>query len=61
MAVVAGAKFSVAFPFAYHYLGGFRHLIWDNKPEMLTNIGVEKASYVLVGASVLVSTVAVVL
>lgn len=58
--VAAGAKFSVAFPFVYHYLGGLRHLVWDNKPEMLTNVDVEKASYVLVGTSVLLSSVAVI-
>eukprot|EP00571_Detonula_confervacea_P006809 CAMPEP_0172315432 /NCGR_PEP_ID=MMETSP1058-20130122/25168_1 /TAXON_ID=83371 /ORGANISM="Detonula confervacea, Strain CCMP 353" /LENGTH=170 /DNA_ID=CAMNT_0013029509 /DNA_START=78 /DNA_END=590 /DNA_ORIENTATION=- len=57
--LVAGAKFSVAFPFIYHYLGGCRHLVWDNSPEMLTNLGVEKASYVLVGASLLLSSAAV--
>lgn len=57
---VAGAKFSVAFPFAYHYLGGLRHLVWDNSPEMLTNVDVEKASYGLLGASVLLSSVAAV-
>merc|ERR1719267_432488 len=27
------AKFVVAFPLVYHYLGGVRHVIWDNKPE----------------------------
>lgn len=59
--VAVGAKFSVAFPFVYHYLGGLRHMIWDNSPEMLTNVDVEKASYALVGASVLISGVAVVL
>mmetsp|Transcript_1687 Transcript_1687/g.3699 ORF Transcript_1687/g.3699 Transcript_1687/m.3699 type:complete len:181 (-) Transcript_1687:280-822(-) len=56
--VAAGAKFSVAFPIAYHYLAGARHLIWDNSPEMLTNLDVEKTSYILVGSSVLVSCVA---
>jgi len=56
--VVAGAKFSVAFPVVYHYLGGARHLIWDNSPEMLTNLGVEKTSYILVGSSLLISVVA---
>eukprot|EP00579_Thalassiosira_antarctica_P032123 CAMPEP_0202001664 /NCGR_PEP_ID=MMETSP0905-20130828/7709_1 /ASSEMBLY_ACC=CAM_ASM_000554 /TAXON_ID=420261 /ORGANISM="Thalassiosira antarctica, Strain CCMP982" /LENGTH=178 /DNA_ID=CAMNT_0048558405 /DNA_START=130 /DNA_END=666 /DNA_ORIENTATION=- len=58
--VVAGAKVAVAFPFVYHYLGGLRHLVWDNKPEMLTNLGVEKTSYILIGASVLLSGVALV-
>ena len=23
-------KFGVAFPFAYHFAGGLRHLAWDN-------------------------------
>lgn len=59
-AAMAGAKFAVAFPFAYHYLGGARHLIWDNSPEMLTNVDVEKASWTLVGASVVIGGVAMV-
>ena len=59
--VAAGVKFSVAFPLVYHYLGGLRHFIWDAKPDLLTNIDVEKASYGLVGASVFISTVAVAL
>ena len=57
--VEAGAKFAVAFPFIYHYMGGARHLMWDNKPEMLTNVDVEKATYALVGGSLLLSTAAV--
>ena len=61
MALVAGAKFSVAFPVAYHYLGGLRHMIWDGNPEMLTNVDVEKASYALVGGSTLIGVVATVL
>ena len=60
MVLSSGAKFAVAFPVVYHYLGGLRHLIWDNTPEMLTNVDVEKASYTLIGASVLVSGVALV-
>lgn len=57
----SGAKFAVSFPVVYHYLGGLRHLVWDNAPEMLTNMDVEKTSYGLIGASVLVSGVALVL
>lgn len=53
--VTAAAKFSVAFPCVYHYLGGVRHLMWDNFPDMLTNVDVKKASYALVGSSLLVS------
>lgn len=49
------AKFVVAFPLVYHYLGGLRHYLWDNNPEMLSNVDVEKASYVLVGTSVVLS------
>ena len=55
-AIVGGAaKFTVAFPLVYHYLGGVRHLAWDNSPEMLTNVDVTKASYALVGGSFLLS------
>ena len=50
--IATGAKFSVAFPIVYHYLGGIRHLAWDSAPDMLTNVSVEKASYVLAGSSV---------
>ena len=56
----SGAKFAVAFPIVYHYLGGLLHLVWDNAPEMLKNMDVEKTSYGLIGASVLVSGVALV-
>lgn len=53
--VSTGAKFSVAFPMIYHYLGGVRHVIWDNYPDLLNNVGVEKASYVLAGSSLALS------
>ena len=49
------AKFVVAFPLVYHYLGGLRHYLWDKNPEMLSNVDVEKASYALVGTSVVLS------
>jgi len=36
-------KFGVAFPFAYHTLGGVRHLLWDNvighTPELARKTG----------------------
>jgi len=54
-AVTSVAKFSVAFPVVYHYLAGVRHLVWDNMPEYLTNVDVEKASWALVGSSVILS------
>lgn len=53
--VTAGAKFAVAFPFVYHYLGGVRHLSWDQMPDYLTNEDVDKASYALAGTSLLLS------
>jgi succinate dehydrogenase (ubiquinone) cytochrome b560 subunit len=51
----SAARFVVAFPLVYHYLGGLRHYVWDNNPEMLSNVDVEKASYALVGTSVALS------
>ena len=54
--VASLAKFSIAFPSIYHYLGAVRHLVWDNFPEMLTNVDVAKASYALVGSSLVLST-----
>mmetsp|Transcript_35533 Transcript_35533/g.42416 ORF Transcript_35533/g.42416 Transcript_35533/m.42416 type:complete len:177 (-) Transcript_35533:406-936(-) len=53
--VTSLAKFSVSFPCVYHYLGGVRHLMWDNFPDMLTNVDVTKASYALVASSMVVS------
>ena len=52
-AAAHGARTAVAFPVAYHYLGGLRHLLWDRAPEMLTNFDVDRASYALAGGSVL--------
>ena len=49
------AKGIVAFPLTYHFLGGVRHVLWDNKPEMLTNEQVEQSSYILFGTSGLLS------
>jgi succinate dehydrogenase (ubiquinone) cytochrome b560 subunit len=53
--VAGGAKFSVVFPLVYHYLGAIRHFMWDNKPEMLTNVDVQKSSYYLFGAATVVA------
>jgi succinate dehydrogenase (ubiquinone) cytochrome b560 subunit len=49
--IATTAKFSVSFPIVYHYGGALRHLVWDSKPEFLTNVGVEKSSYYLLGGS----------
>jgi len=53
--IPAVAKFSVAFPFVYHFCGGVRHMSWDHKPELLTNKGVEQSSKILVGSSIVLT------
>eukprot|EP00816_Leptocylindrus_hargravesii_P002370 CAMPEP_0196801148 /NCGR_PEP_ID=MMETSP1362-20130617/841_1 /TAXON_ID=163516 /ORGANISM="Leptocylindrus danicus, Strain CCMP1856" /LENGTH=168 /DNA_ID=CAMNT_0042171925 /DNA_START=36 /DNA_END=542 /DNA_ORIENTATION=+ len=50
------AKFAVAFPLVYHYLGGMRHLVWDHFPDKLNNVDVPKASIGLFGASLVLGT-----
>ena len=55
------AKFSVAFPFTYHYMCGIRHLRWDNAPDNLNTEYVTKSSYVLFISAALVSGVITVL
>jgi succinate dehydrogenase (ubiquinone) cytochrome b560 subunit len=49
------AKLTVAFPIAYHYLGGIRHLMWDMSPDLLTNVDAQTSSYYLLGASTVLS------
>lgn len=51
----ATAKFAVSFPIAFHYMGAIRHLAWDQKPDMLTNVDVEKSSYYLFGGATAVA------
>jgi succinate dehydrogenase (ubiquinone) cytochrome b560 subunit len=53
--IAASAKFTVAFPVVYHYLGALRHLYWDAVPDSLTNDQVAKASYYLFGATTVIS------
>jgi succinate dehydrogenase (ubiquinone) cytochrome b560 subunit len=53
--VQSAAKFGVAFPITYHYLGALRHFAWDAKPDLLTNSDVEKSSYQLLGAATVVA------
>jgi len=43
------------------YSTGLRHLLWDRNPEMLDNKQVEQSSYILIGASVLLSAGAAVI
>ena len=48
-------KFGVRFSFVYHYIAALRHLTWDEKPDYLTNVDVEKSSYMLIGSSLFVT------
>ena len=50
------AKLTVAFPFIYHYLAGLRHLYWDMKPDVLSTSEVEMSSKVMVGASIVITS-----
>merc|ERR1712216_870624 len=51
-------RFSVCFPLTYHYIAGIRHAMWDAKPESLTNDGVEKSTYAVVGSATALSALA---
>ena len=53
--IASGAKFAVAFPIVYHYGGAIRHFLWDQTPDYLTNVDVEKSSYALFGISTAIS------
>jgi succinate dehydrogenase (ubiquinone) cytochrome b560 subunit len=54
--IAAPAKFCVAFPLSYHYLGGLRHWMWDRNPDMLTTEDTVKSSYALLGCSAVISS-----
>ena len=58
MLVAGGAKFSVVFPVAYHYLGALRHLRWDIQPDLLTNEKVATSSYYLFIAATVAASLA---
>ena len=59
------AKFVVAYPLVYHYLGGVRHFVWDlhkignnaDKTSLLEKDRVEESSKILLGTSVVLATV----
>jgi succinate dehydrogenase (ubiquinone) cytochrome b560 subunit len=45
-------KFTVAFPFIYHYAGAIRHFVWDFFPETtVDNKTAESSSYVMFGVT----------
>lgn len=46
------AKFTVAFPFVYHYAGGVRHFVWDYFPEnTVNNQTAVTSSYLMFGVT----------
>jgi succinate dehydrogenase/fumarate reductase cytochrome b subunit len=59
------AKFAIAWPLVYHYLGGLRHFVWDlhkignnaDKTSLLEKDRVEESSKVLVAASLVLASV----
>ena len=53
--VSSTAKFGVSFTVLYHYFGAVRHIAWDYSPDYLTNQDVEKASYLLLGGTTVLS------
>ncbi|XP_075226752.1 succinate dehydrogenase cytochrome b560 subunit, mitochondrial-like isoform X2 [Lycorma delicatula] len=51
--LIYGAKFVLAFPFAYHFSNGLRHLIWDATAKFLTIPGVFSSGYAVLGLATL--------
>lgn len=49
------ARSAVAFPLVYHYLGGVRHIVWDNVPSLLETKDATNSSYLLIGGSAVIS------
>ena len=49
------AKFAVAFPLTYHFMGGIRHAVWDLTAKGFTNQHMLMSSYAIFGASGLLS------
>ena len=54
LALKAAAKFTVAFPFAFHSWNGIRHLIWDFGKE-LSNKRVIQTGWTMLGLTVVSS------
>ena len=49
------AKFAVAFPLTYHFLGAARHAVWDLTAKGFSNSAMRSSSYALLCASGLIS------
>lgn len=48
---VVPLKFALSFPFAFHTLGGVRHLVWDVTTRGIDNESARTSSMVIFGAS----------
>jgi len=48
---VMPAKFALSFPFVFHTLGGFRHLVWDTTTKGIDNESANTSSLVIFSAS----------
>ena len=49
------ARFAVAWPLVYHWLGNIRHIYWDMTAKGFNNATMLKTSYALFGATTLIS------
>jgi len=48
---VAPVKFALSFPFVFHTLGGFRHLVWDSTTRGIDNESANASSLAMFGVS----------
>ena len=49
------ARFAVAWPLVYHWLGNIRHIYWDTTAKGFTNAMMLQSSYALFAATTLIS------
>ena len=48
---LAPVKFALSFPFVFHTLGGFRHLVWDSTTKGIDNESANASSLAIFGVS----------
>lgn len=53
---IGAAKFIVAFPLAYHYINGIRHLMWDSGRGLTIN-GVYTSGYISLAVAIVLTAV----
>jgi succinate dehydrogenase (ubiquinone) cytochrome b560 subunit len=49
------AKFAVAFPLSYHFIGASRHAVWDLTGKGFTNALMMQSAYGVTGAATVLS------